>query len=251
VKQTAVPLLFALLALPAVPRGEPAAAFEASSGERQVALVELYTSEGCSSCPPADRWLSTLARDDRLWHDFAPLALHVDYWNDLGWTDRFARSAYSDRQRRYADESEKPVVYTPGVFVNGREWFDWRAGETPARGNEAAGELRLRVLDREIDIRYRSQSPLPAGLVVHVGLLGMNLETEVRAGENRGRRLRHDFVLLELDRRPLAVEPDRRTATARLPFAATQTPPGAIVAWVSTERRQMPLQAVGGFLPAD
>ncbi len=71
------------------------------SGPAQTALVELYTSEGCSSCPPADHYLSGLARDPGLWKQFVPVAFHVDYWDQLGWTDRLASAQYSDRQRSY------------------------------------------------------------------------------------------------------------------------------------------------------
>ena len=72
------------------------------SNNEQVSLIELYTSEGCSSCPPAERWLSKLADDESLWSHFVPLAFHVDYWDYIGWKDPYASKEYSQRQRRYA-----------------------------------------------------------------------------------------------------------------------------------------------------
>ena len=84
-----------------------------SSSVERVALVELYTSEGCSSCPPADRWLSQLNSSDKLWDNFVPVAFHVDYWDYIGWKDRFASKAYSQRQRRYAKEQGERTVYNP------------------------------------------------------------------------------------------------------------------------------------------
>ena len=83
------------------------------SGVQQTGLLELYTSEGCSSCPPADRWLSSLKDDDGLWQELIPVAFHVDYWDYLGWRDRFAARDFSQRQRRYAaEQSMRTVEFT-------------------------------------------------------------------------------------------------------------------------------------------
>src|SRR5688572_1610666 len=97
-------------------------AFRLQSPAQQVHLLELYTSEGCSSCPPADRWLSDLKDDPGLWKNFVPVAFHVDYWDHLGWKDKFARAAHTSRQRRYADEWGANTVYTPGLVLDGAEW---------------------------------------------------------------------------------------------------------------------------------
>ena len=70
-----------------------------SSGETQVALIELFTSEGCSSCPPADRWLSQLKTDPNLWQEFTPIGFHVDYWDYIGWSDEFAQARFGDLQQ--------------------------------------------------------------------------------------------------------------------------------------------------------
>ncbi len=91
------------------------------SPETQVSLLELYTSEGCSSCPPADRWISKLKKDDRLWSSMIPVAFHVDYWDYIGWKDRFASPEYSLRQRNYARSKNLKTVYTPGFLLNGEE----------------------------------------------------------------------------------------------------------------------------------
>ncbi|MCB1738986.1 MAG: DUF1223 domain-containing protein, partial [Gammaproteobacteria bacterium] len=99
-----------------------------NSGPRQVALLELFTSEGCSSCPPADRWLSGLIDDPRLWRELVPVAFHVDYWDYLGWPDRFASREFSRRQRDHARSGGLSQVYTPGVVLNGAEWRGWHRG---------------------------------------------------------------------------------------------------------------------------
>src|SRR5271155_1572909 len=89
------------------------------STTRRVSLLELYTSEGCSSCPPAEEWLSKLKENPRLWKDYVPVAFHVDYWDGLGWPDRFASPAYTQRQRSYAQVWGGDTVYTPELVVDG------------------------------------------------------------------------------------------------------------------------------------
>jgi hypothetical protein len=76
--------------------------FEIRSGPERVSLLELYSSEGCSSCPPAEQWLGELRKDPRLWRSIVPVAFHVDYWDGLGWKDRFAQPQWTARQRAYA-----------------------------------------------------------------------------------------------------------------------------------------------------
>ena len=91
------------------------------SSVQKVNLLELYTSEGCSSCPPADRWISQLKTDPRLWHEVVPVAFHVDYWDQLGWLDIYAKHDYSLRQYVHRQQGHVSSVYTPGVMVNGQE----------------------------------------------------------------------------------------------------------------------------------
>ena len=93
-----------------------------SSGENKVTLVELYTSEGCSSCPPAEKWLNSLKEDSRLWTYFVPVAFHVDYWDYIGWKDPFAKSDYGLRQGKYKQQGNIQTVYTPGMMLDGKYW---------------------------------------------------------------------------------------------------------------------------------
>lgn len=226
-----------------------AAPVEFASGIERVALVELYTSEGCSSCPPADRWLSRLESDAGLWTEFVPVALHVDYWNDIGWEDRFSRRRYSERQRRYAAEGGTRIVYTPGVFLNGRDWSGWRAGQAIADRTSGPGNLSLRVDGEDVVVRFSPAATVAPRLRVHVAVLGMDLETRVRAGENNGRTLHHDFVALGLASFPLEASDGVYRAVTTLPAVARAPARRAIAAWVSTRDSQMPIQAVGGYLP--
>ena len=101
--------------------GASGAQFEFQSGEKQVPLVELYTSEGCSSCPPAEAWMGRLKDAPDLWKGFVPVAFHVDYWNSLGWKDRWSSPEFTERQRAYAEAWKSESVYTPCFVVNGKE----------------------------------------------------------------------------------------------------------------------------------
>jgi len=166
-----------------------------------VALLELYTSEGCNSCPPADRWLSGIRGADSV----VPLALHVDYWDRLGWKDRFASARFSERQYALARQAGSRAVYTPGVFLNLREFRAWGS----ARFDDAARAINAKPA--RADIRLELDTPSPAQLAVKadfglkapnigqafVALYENRLSTEVKAGENRGVTLRHDYVVRE------------------------------------------------------
>ena len=100
-------------------------------------MIELYTSEGCSSCPPAEAWLSTWKSSPDLWKSVFPVAFHITYWDDLGWTDSFAQPAFTQRQRDYAARLGQDSVYTPEFVVNGREWRGWFSRRVAARRSRA------------------------------------------------------------------------------------------------------------------
>lgn len=173
----------------------PAWALEFSSGDQRTTVVELYTSEGCSSCPPADRWLSSLKSDSRLFETLIPLAFHVDYCDQLGWSDRFASAEYSQRQRQLVQQGLVSQVYTPGLVVDSQEWRGWFNGQRDLPNTaDATGELKASFIDDQLTVSFADDSEY----VLNVALLGMGLSTEVDAGENRGRRLEHDFVVLAL-----------------------------------------------------
>ena len=132
-------LLVEIVALPASPM--PATTFE--SGATQSTLAELFTSEGCSSCPPAEKWLSALKSNQDLWKTIIPVAFHVDYWDRLGWRDRFAKPEFTSRQQRYAAAWGGDSVYTPGFVVNGKEWRSWFGGNAVPTTSSKIGILRV------------------------------------------------------------------------------------------------------------
>ncbi len=244
------PALLALLAGLPIAVGADDGGTVLTSSERQTPLLELYTSEGCSSCPPADRWLSGLARDRGLWANFVPVAFHVDYWDYIGWKDRFAAPAWSARQRELAGEGGARTVYTPGVFVDGKAWLGWHNSRPVAGNGRKAGQLILRIDGRNVRAHFDTADERVASPVLHVALLGMGLESVVRAGENRGRTLHHDFVVLGLDTTALSGASGKFTGIAKLPAQRDAAERYAIAAWVSVDGRAAPIQAVGGYLPA-
>ena len=110
-----------------------------NSGTKQVTLLELYTSQGCSSCPPAERWLNEYVDDEELWTNIVPAAFHVDYWAYIGWKDTYATPENGERQRGYARAGKARTVYTPGLFSNGREWRGWTLRVNPRASDSEPG----------------------------------------------------------------------------------------------------------------
>ena len=186
-------LLLCALVAPAV----HAATCSAVSGDTRSSLLELYTSEGCSSCPPADRWLSQLPANSGV----VPLAFHVDYWDRLGWRDPFAQAAFSQRQR--ARNSGLGWVYTPQVMLDGKDFRDWHRG-LPARSKSSAQvglALTLSQMPERIDAQAESRFAEPAAgrdAKLYLALTENRLTSTVTAGENAQRTLRHDYVVREL-----------------------------------------------------
>ena len=129
------------------------------SGETQTSLLELYSSEGCSSCPPAEKWLTGLKEAPGLWRAFVPVCFHVDYWDYLGWKDDLASPQFTKRQRTSAQYLKLDSVYTPGFLVNGREWRGWFDGKKSfPLTSEKIGQLKVTMqkpLEFQIQINFR------------------------------------------------------------------------------------------------
>jgi len=213
------------------------------SGEHQVTLLELYTSQGCSSCPPAERWLNAYVDNDVLWTEVVPVAFHVDYWDYIGWKDTFAAAEYGERHRDYARAGRARTVYTPGFFANGREWRGWTFGMGPRSGDRQPGRLVADIDSEYINASFPVQGEQ---LELHVALLGFGISTPVARGENNGRTLAQEFVVLKH-----AVHgSDNGKWRVALPAApAGQAQRLGIAFWVSRPDNPAPLQATGGWLP--
>jgi hypothetical protein len=244
---TAAGLLTWLVTLPGMAE-PPAGGLRFATGKERVSLIELYTSEGCSSCPPADRWLSGLKADARLWKRFIPVAFHVDYWDYIGWEDRFARPAYSDRQRAYAEAGRARTVYTPGFFTGGYEWSGYFTGQQPQIDENPVGVFELNINGEVVTARFEPRYVDYGELTLHVALLGMERESEVDAGENRGRKLEHDFVVLQLRSGTMRQADAGFRGEAMFPGLESQHRPLAVAAWITEAGDLTPIQAAGGPL---
>jgi hypothetical protein len=217
----------------------------ARSGATPPRVLELYTSEGCSSCPPADAWLSTLKGRA----DVIALGYHVTYWDRLGWPDRFASEAYTRRQHDIAARHGRRSVYTPQMVLDGLDWPSWRATPWPPQADTTAAPAPEVVLTREPSGQVLARVSPAAAAATATQLSGYWAVVEhqhtsrVRAGENAGETLRHDHVVRL--HRPLPAFAAREGLTSRL-----DVPPGVaahprrIVFVVTSAVQERPLQAV-------
>jgi len=226
----------ATLAL-AVASASQAQTCQATAGAQPPLVVELYTSEGCSSCPPADRWLSTLkGRKDVL-----PLAFHVGYWDHLGWKDVFARPEFTQRQYAWAKSHRAAQVYTPQAIVDGRDWRGWPG--LPSATGTAPVSLRLQ---RQGDQVLAEVGTAPAGTPALAGYWVVTENghvTKVKAGENAGETLQHDFVVRLLQPVPEWTPPAGLQSRLSVTRGDSATP-RRVAFIVIDSRSQRPLQAL-------
>jgi len=217
------------------------------SGETQSSLIELFTSEGCSSCPPAEKWMSALKSSQDLWKKTVPIAFHIDYWDRLGWRDRFAKPEFTSRQQRYAAAWGGDSVYTPALVVNGKEWRGWFGGNAVPTTSTKVGVLRVSLGDDgKLSANFVPEATQPRSLALNLALLGNDLASDVKRGENSGRKLRHDFVVLDLIKIDMANESNRWTGSLALPMRSGNDKPSALAAWIT--ENATPIQATGGWL---
>ena len=214
------------------------------SGVERVSLIELFTSEGCSSCPPAERWLGTLHDAPGLWRDFVPVAFHVDYWNRLGWPDAFSTRENTQRQYAYAKAWGTASVYTP-CFV--RDGAEWRGNRTLAGSGKNVGVLTATYDGDSVKAEFAPTARSGTAqerdeFEIHAAVLGGAIESAVTAGENRGETLRHEFVVLAL----VHGAPGKAIALPRPRIA--QVPRYALAVWITQRGKLVPLQATGSWL---
>jgi len=247
----------AMLSIVPAPQAAPAEC-AAKSGPGTAALVELYTSEGCNSCPPADDWMRKLPAAGLGTERVVPLALHVDYWDYIGWKDPFASPAFSARQRELAAINRARVVYTPQVVLAGRDYRGWssraRFGDDVRAINAkpARAEIALRLREPQAgSFELRASGAVPkredrTDAALYAVVFENGLSNRVTAGENRGATLHHDFVVREWWG-PIALDAAGGAEIARRVTARGVTK-GGVAAFVQNRRTGEILQALA--LPA-
>jgi hypothetical protein len=251
---------FAALLAAAVVVPAESAPCSAQSGPQTAALVELYTSEGCNSCPPADQWLSGLGRRGLAPDRIVPLALHVDYWDYIGWKDPYAKREFSSRQRKLTQLQRNAFVYTPQVMLQGRDYREWgtqgfddavlRINARPARAHLS---LEIAALTRQtMSVRVQAELTDPLhkeDAALYLASYENKLASRVTSGENQGRTLEHDYVVLEWQG-PFDFTAGPRLMEQRvLPLLPKAVPANSgAVAFVQNRRNLEVLQAL--MLPA-
>lgn len=216
--------------------------FKLESGTERNMLIELYTSEGCSSCPPAEKHLNSYKKNKNLWKNFIPVAFHVDYWDYIGWKDRFARKAFGQRQSTYAKLFNLRTVYTPAFLLNGRSWRPGFFSTQPEIKSETAGNLKIEITNNQLTATY--DSPDKGPLHLNIAILGMDLHSEITRGENAGNKAMHEFVVSGY-KSVLSNTSNWRTRLPELHVKGVAEK--AVAVWVSEPSSPEPLQVVGGY----
>ena len=161
------------------------------------AVVELFTSEGCSSCPPADKLLERIQKDAQGKNIYL-LAFHVDYWDNAEWNDRFGDPKFTERQQQYANRMKHDLVYTPQFVVNGVSEFGGDDGRTlyslvsNALDKKSAAKLKLEMRrdDDSLQVTYETET-VTANTDLFIGMVQKSASSSVRGGENTGEMLKH------------------------------------------------------------
>lgn len=199
----------------------------AAAEAEPVVVVELYTSQGCSSCPPADEFVAMLASDPRI----LPLALHVDYWDYIGWADKFAHPKFTDRQRAYARDIGSRTIYTPQLIIGGLDRIEGFAPEKTAarlRAHMSAATTVDLVVSREggrIVIRAEADLPLDAPVRVQLVRYKPNETVTIERGENAGKTITYHNIVTSWE--GIGSWEGQEPLVLSAPFAGDE--PGAVI----------------------
>ena len=176
--------------------------YQASSSKHPVALIELYTSQGCSSCPPAEKWLGELEQSGIKSTQAIPLALHVDYWDYIGWKDQFSQKYFTQRQYQYRKTNHSESVYTPQIMFNGNDVRQVNFGNSLSELSRKNAAVAFKVMAESVNqsnlkvaIDFNRIDAIAKNSRVVVVLAENNLVGHIKAGENAGRTLKHDHVV--------------------------------------------------------
>lgn len=222
------------------------------SSDSPPTFLELYTSQGCSSCPPAERWLSKFTSDKALWSAVIPVNFHVDYWDYLGWKDPFAKEEFTQRQRMYQALGRAKTVATPGFIVDGKGWNGWFYKQSLQLGkingkNTIKPPLHASIENGQVNIAFDLLDT--SQMIAHVAILGFGIETPIKYGENKGRNLKHDFVVIGYSKQKLQDKSGKSVAQLSLPETIdVATSARGIAIWITSEQDIAAIQALGGWL---
>ncbi len=218
------------------------------SGPKKVNTLELFSTQSCSSCPPAQKWVSSLKSHPKLWKTFIPIVYHVDYWDYLGWKDPFSKKEFSEMQRKYVAEwSGGP--YTPMFVLNGKEYRPKNANALGDNRNIAGNLIAKKQLDGSYNLEFTPLGEAFATKIImfHWALLGQNVSTNITAGENSGETLKHDFLVTQTQTVSGTKKGSKFLAKVRPNIKNTKgVSKHALVFWATGAGSLKPLQATGG-----
>ena len=214
---------------------------EVKSGATRQCVLELYTSDGCSSCPPAERFISNLKSQVGV----TILSFHVDYWDYLGWPDAYGSVTFSSRQRDIVQWTRQRSCYTPQILVDMKDTPSWgklRAQDLSANRPAASVDIVLTRKGAAIDATVTPKGGAPTRLAAYWAVTQNNLTQDIKKGENRGLKLSHDFVV----RQYAPVTEFRGTQKTSLNVLADLMKDGCIANLVVFDPATgVPLQALG------
>lgn len=216
-----------------------------SSKDKQATFIELFTSQGCSSCPPAEEYINKYIDNKDLWSKYIPIVFHVDYWDYIGWKDVFAKPQFTSRQYRYAKLKHVRTVYTPAYIVNGKAWRRGFFNSYPNGKGLDSGILDVTVTGDSVKATFNSKGYMRKDLNLNIAILGMDMTIDITSGENEGRKAKHNFVVLANSK----MISSSASWNMKLPaFNAQRSSKFAFVAWLSLKGDPTPIQAVGGWM---
>ncbi|MBN4063726.1 DUF1223 domain-containing protein [Cardiobacterium sp. AH-315-I02] len=223
------------------------------SPQNRVVLLELYTSEGCSSCPPADRFLSRLKDAGISGKQLIPMAFHVTYWDYIGWQDPFADKQYDQRQRDQAHKHNSSFIYTPQFLLLGEDYRRYTGLSDDISKlvkQKASVDLELTVIHGDGKLHLLLKSDISRSEAKDVGyyfaVVENNLTSEVKAGENEGELLRHDYVVRKLSTPYFQSRPENKLETEHVFIIAPEWKKSdlSIIAFAENSHTGEVLQAV-------
>ncbi|NRA66741.1 MAG: DUF1223 domain-containing protein [Pseudobacteriovorax sp.] len=215
---------------------------------KPINLIEVFTSQGCSSCPPAEDWNYQLKAHPSKFETFVTVEFHVDYWDYLGWKDRFSQSIFSKRQREYARQGYVNVVATPTVLLNGSPYRDWRRSKHPPKDKQRFPGLEISREGDILKVSWQGNATGSRSFDLWGSLLSGSNKDRISKGENAGRTLHHHHAALGLDKSKLVYnkKSQRYEGKIKLVRSEASVPAEAFALWVSPKDKNGPIVAAGG-----
>ena len=221
--------------------------WELKSANTQTHVLELYSTQSCSSCPSAQKWVSSLKSRSGLWGKFIPIVFHVDYWDYLGWKDLYSKNQFTKRQRTYVRGWKSNTVYTPMFVLNGKEWRS-RSVATLTKTGKKVGVLNVKRSQKDTyTVEFSPYNKKVLNYSFYGVLLGMNVKTNILGGENKGLKLQQDFLVLNLKKTNASCIKKKCSGIITLKKPNLKGIQDLKLAfWVAQKSQLTPVQVVGG-----